>query len=377
MKQNAYAFSSVDMIRKELPTFSESFDRKFIKYGDLNEYPQFINTLFQKSAINKTCIMAKADGVFGGGLVTGDESKNYLLNRANTNGSWNDLFERIVLDYVIFSGFAINVIWSNDGETITDLYHLDFTKVRSGTMNFDTEQPDEYLFSHDWTSIRKFPSKSYPRYDPTKALEQPSQILYFFDYSPGASYYPIPSYSGALSDIQLDIEVSNFHLNNINNGMAPSLWISLLNGVPDPATREEIHDEINASFRGSNNAGKAFISFADDAEHAPQVVPIEAANSDFYVILEQRITSRILSAHRISSPLLLGLYQDGAGWSSNADEIETSYQHFLSTVIKPMQKPILKVLNELFDYNTGTSDIDLQIEPNRLIEAQIVTEEVE
>ena len=187
----------------------------------------------------------------------------------------------------------------------------------------------------------------------------------------------MPSYSGGLNDIQLDTEVSKWHLNNIANGLAPSLFISLANGVPDPEARQEIYDEITMAFRGSDNAGKAFIAFSDDKEHAPEITPIPAANSDYYVTLETRITSRILSAHRITSPLLLGLYHEGgSGFSSNANEIEVSYAHFISTVIKPIQKVLLKCMNSLMDYK-GYGDIELVIEPNKLLEAKEDTIAVE
>jgi hypothetical protein len=87
------------------------------------------------------------------------------------------------------------------------------------------------------------------------------------------------------------------------------------------------------------------------------------------VALESRITSRILSAHRITSPLLLGLYHEGGtGLGSNKDEIETAYAHFTSTVIKPIQKQMLKVFDKIM-YEMGRKDVELYIEPNKIFEA--------
>ena len=151
--------------------------------------------------------------------------------------------------------------------------------------------------------------------------------------------------------------------------MNPSLFIGLNNGIPDPESREEIYDEITMAFRGSENAGKAFIAFSQDKDHEPTITPIQSANDQYYVALESRITSRILSAHRITSPLLLGLYHEGGtGLGSNKDEIETAYAHFTSTVIKPIQKQMLKVFDKIM-YEMGRPEVELFIEPNKIFEA--------
>lgn len=366
--QKKYAFN-VDRIETELPMFIERVGKRWVEYGADNLFPQFIAGLFNKSAMNRTAIQSKLDGVIGQGLKTRKEEDNYLLKRANPKESYNDIFEKATLDYITFGGFALNIIWSNDGETIAEVYHLDFSRVRSGIHSPLTNDVDKYYYAADWSQWRKIKPLEFSGFDPEKSIECPSQVFYFFDYEPGSLFYPLPSYSGGLNDIQIDVEVSKFHINNLANGLAPSLFIGLNNGIPDPEARQEIYDEITMAFRGSDNAGKAFIAFSDDKEHAPDILPIPAANSDYYVNLETRITSRILSAHRITSPMLLGLYHEGGtGLGSNKDEIETAYAHFITTVVKPIQKSMLKVFDSVMFYR-GYPDVELYIEPNKMIEA--------
>jgi hypothetical protein len=374
--KNYYSFN-VDRVETELPMFIEKVGKRWVQYGADNLFPQFIAGLYNKSAMNRTAIISKADAVFGKGLSTVKDEDNYLLKRANPKESWNDVFEKVILDYITFGGFALNVIWSNDGESIAEFYHIDFSKVRSGIHDLGTDTVNNYFYSSDWANWRKVTAVEYPAFNPAESLEKPNQLFYYFDYEPGSLFYPLPSYSGGLNDIQLDVEISKWHINNISNGLAPSLFIGLNNGVPDPEAREEIYDEITMAFRGSENAGKAFIAFSDDKEHAPDIVPIPSANSDYYVTVETRITSRILSAHRITSPLLLGLYHEGGtGFSSNADEIETAYLHFVSTVVKPIQKSMLKVINTLMYYK-GYPEVEVVIQPNRLMEGLTRTDAVE
>ena len=363
---NKHAFYSVNPIQPNMPVFIERMDRKWVVYGEDNLYPQFVASLLYKSAINRTAIQSKIDATIGEGLVTNNPDQQYALRRANPTESWNDVFEKCAQDYITFGGFSLNIIWNNEGTGIAEIYHADFTKIRSGNIPNGEDVPSEYYYCADWSNFRKFKPVQYPAYDPSKAETEPSQILYTWDYEPGNLFYPLPSYAGSLNDIQIDVEVSKFHLSNLANSLNPSLFIGLNNGIPEPEEREEIYDELTMAYRGSENAGKAFIAFSQDKEHAPDIIPIQSANDTYYTTLESRITTRILTGHRITSPLLLGLYHEGAGggFSSNANEIMVSYNHFMATTIKPIQKSMLKIFDNLFGYYGY--DSDLHIMPNNV-----------
>jgi len=118
---NNFAFNSISQIQIDLPVFSERGSKKWISYGEDNLYPQFIASLFLRSAINRTAIQSKIDATIGNGLKTTDEALNYVLVRANPIESWNDVFEKCAQDYIMFGGYSLNVIWSNDGKTISEI----------------------------------------------------------------------------------------------------------------------------------------------------------------------------------------------------------------------------------------------------------------
>jgi hypothetical protein len=339
-------------------------------YGQGNDYPSFITELYAKSAINRRALQAKILGVFGEGLRTVDPSMDYVLGRANDGDggppeSWNDVFEKIVTDYEIYGGFACNVIWNATGDRIHSFYHIPFPAIRSGEIDVKTDKVEKYYYSSNWNNFRKFRPIEYQAFDPNCAIDYPSQMMYFFDYNPQSQYYPIPSYSGSLQDITIDIEVSNFHLSNLANGLNPSLFISFRNGTPSIENQKQIYDSLTANFSGTQNTGRFFCSFSDGPEQAPEVTPITSANDDYYVNLETRITSRILTGHGITSPLLLGLYhQGGSGLGSNKDEILVSYESFKNTVLRPDIKALLKPMDKLMYYHGYNTK--LYIEPLKL-----------
>jgi hypothetical protein len=141
------------------------------------------------------------------------------------------------------------------------------------------------------------------------------------------------------------------------------MFVQFRNGIPNPEERRDIYREIEDTFSGEENAGRFFLAFSEPGKEL-QVTPIENANDDYYLTLEQRITSRILTAHRITSPLLLGI-KDGAGFSSNSDEIITSYSHFMNTVVRPKQSKIIDTYGYIL--SLAGFNVKLEVEPVPMI----------
>tara|TARA_R110000822_G_scaffold76294_6_gene183331 strand:+ start:77 stop:553 length:477 start_codon:yes stop_codon:yes gene_type:complete len=146
------------------------------------------------------------------------------------------------------------------------------------------------------------------------------------------------------------------------------MFVQFRNGIPSPEERRDVYKEIEKTFTGTENAGRFFLAFSEPGKEL-EVTPIDSANDDYYLTLETRISSRILTAHRITSPLLLGI-KDSSGFSNNAEEIKVAYAHFEGTVIEPKRKKILSgfgYMLRLAGYN-----IKIKVEPNKLVnEAEV------
>ena len=342
----------------DLPVIQEQRGKDYIKFGIDNLFPQQLIGLYDSSAMNHTCIDAITDGIFGEGI------KDYGGEYINTDGDTIDeIFSRISLDYTLFGGYSLNIIWNKEGTRIAEIYHLPFANVRSGKPD-DEDNIHSYYYSSDWSQIRKYKPVEYRSYDPTDTKkDSASQIYYCKNYNPGQEIYPLPAYIGGVNDIQLDARVSRFHNANISNGLAPSMFVQFRNGIPNPEERRDIYREIEDTFSGEENAGRFFLAFSEPGKEL-QVTPIENANDDYYLTLEQRITSRILTAHRITSPLLLGI-KDGAGFSSNSDEIITSYSHFMNTVVRPKQSKIIDTYGYIL--SLAGFNVKLEVEPVPMI----------
>jgi hypothetical protein len=327
----------------------------WMNYGQDNLYPQFVIEMWNKSAILRTGLLAKITAVKGNGLMTEDPNDLDGLEEVNPDGeSLNDIWAKVVQDYEIFGGFSLNVIWDNLGENIAAIYHVDFSKVRSGILDRDTDHVEYYWVSSDWTRSRKpeWKPKPYKSFSPKDAREYPSQILYYFDHNPGQIYYGLPTWISGGTDVMTDIEISSYHVSHLKQGLAPSMIINMNQGDPGPAQRQDIFEQIASSFSGTENAGKFFLSFNQSKDTETTVQTLPPVGDDYYINLEQRVSSRILSALRITNPKICGLYLDTPGGLKNTtkDEMIIDYELFKQQVVIPDTKILLKPMNRIWNY---------------------------
>jgi hypothetical protein len=115
-----------------------------------------------------------------------------------------------------------------------------------------------------------------------------------------------------------------------------------------------------------------------DPSLKPDITPIpQNGADDYYTTLNDVVSQKILTAHRITSPALLGI-KENTGLGNNAEELETAYRLFLNTVVLPFQQNILATFEGLLEVNHG--DITLGVvQKNPLFEydeeeeAEVVT----
>lgn len=369
--ETLYSIKAGQFEAVELPKITEVRGKEWMSFGKKNLFPQELIELYNTSAMHSTACHAVTDAIIGQGIENyGDE---YLNQQGET---LNEVFSKIALDYVIFGGYALNLVWNKEGTRIAEIYHLPVANVRSGKEDEESGEVEEYYYSSDWANMRKYKPKAYRAFSPTdNKKDNASQIYYCKDYQPGQEFYALPTYMAAVTDIDLDARISRFHNQNLKQGLNPSMFIQFRAGIPTPEERRDVYREIEQTFSGEENAGRFFLSFSRPGEEM-SVTPLESANDDYYVTLEERITSRIMTAHRITSPLLLGI-KDPSGFSNNADEIQVAYNHFLSTTVQPKQEKLLKTYQYILNF--FGLNVKLEVEPNEIlptVEEQIKIEEV-
>jgi hypothetical protein len=344
-----YELQKIKFDKASIPVFSEVLQRyPWVYYGENNLLPQYFIGLYDNCAIHKAVITSKVNQIMGDGVVSLNNPMA-TVNLINPSENVTDVLKKCTLDFMLFGGFALNIVKNREGG-IAEIYHIDFSRLRSGKIDPDTDKVKCYYYCPDWKNIRKFPPEEYPAFDMNDKSE--SQVFYFKTYIPSMSYYPVPDWSAGQRSIETDIESKNFHMNNLRNGMLPSLFFQFNNGIPPEEDQRIMTRALEEQYGGSDNAGRAVISFNENPETAPVITQIARNDNDtYYKDLNEDIVRSILSAHRVSSAELFGIAT--AGKLGGSDEITQHSEYFRKMVIMPYQNEILPVFNKLVSLKFG------------------------
>ena len=309
----------------------------FVSYGQKNDYPDYLIDLYQKSAVHNALCNSIATWVYGEGVTSPQ-----MQSKAESWAKFNALFEggigkntiqKCILDLKVHGGYYLSISYSVDRTTISEVNHIPFECMRVEP-ELNGEESEFYLYSKNWSDYKTVGYKKVKSFDPNQKKSYPNQIACFKAYSVGQYYYPKPDYQGGINYIELDKNVSEFHLANIKNGLAPSFMINFSNGIPSEEKRRAVKNQIEQELAGASNAGKFIVSFSDDRNNSPEITVMPQSDADKqYEFLSKEITSKVMISHRVVSPRLFGVNADGGGLGNNADELRTASVLFEENVI--------------------------------------------
>jgi len=353
MLVNLGAAMPQEAVEKETP-------KGFVTFGEANLFPNYLIDLYYSSPVHSALTMSIAF------MIAGKEFKSFNLaaQREIDRLKLNAIRRPITLDAKMHGGYYLEIIWSVDRSTIAKINHLPYENVRLAVANDEDVIPGVY-YSKDWNDTRKKKNipAFIPMYNPTSKAEEPSQVLFVGIMTPGSAYYPKPDYYSAINYIEITRDISEFYRAFLSNGMAPSYFLHMNNGIPDPEEQMAIRRNWETMV-GAKKAGKVVFTFNESADRAPRLdlVPMSDADKQWQELSVQS-RENILAAHRVTSPLLFGI-RDAGGLGSNADEMKQAYRIFNKNIIEPYQQIVTDSIEEVFK---GMGIIaDVYIESNDL-----------
>lgn len=351
-------FSIFDGKAKPVPTFieKENTGKPYLNYGVDNRFPQYLWDLYLRSAILQSIINGTADYVGGNGISYNQENSTIqrLKEEANKDGeTLDDIIKKITVDYLIFGGFAMQVIY-NKLQEISEIYWLDFRNVRRN------KEGDKIYYSDDWVKH----ANDYVTYDIFNPEKKKGTSVFYFSGHITRGIYPIPRYNGALNALETSTEISKFHLNSILNNFSGNFIINFNNGQPSNDVQEEIERKVKDKFAGADNAGKFLIAFNDSKENGVTVERIQDDEFDKkYETLRTDTYKEIFVAFR-AIPQLFGYSLEGTGF--NKQEFDEAYLLYSQTTVQPIQKDIVRSFNKIFDTKNSVVFIPFEIENKAL-----------
>lgn len=321
------------------PKIVEVRNQDWIAYGEDNNYFGYLQDRINGSPTNNAIVNGISQMIFGNGLDATDsllKPEDYAQAMLLFD---DETTERLCNDLKAMGQCAIQVVYSVDRSRILECNHWPIETLRSGKCDEDGNV-NFYYYSDDWTKVGNGNKPT-----PIPAFEtstESEEILYIKPYKTGFYYYSPVDYQGGLQYCELEEEISNYHLNNIMNGLAPSMLINFNNGTPTEDEQRQIERDIQAKFSGTSNAGRFILSFNDSNNYGATITPVQLSDAhNQYQFLSDESMRKIMVSHRVISPLLLGI-KDNTGFGNNADELQTASILMDNTVIRPFQNLLIK-----------------------------------
>ena len=336
------------------PEVKEVNGESWISYGADNDYFQFLIDRFNGSPTNSACINGVSQQIYGKGLNATDSNRRPNEYAQMVSLFKKDIVRKLCYDLKLMGQCAIQVIYSKDRSKIAEIEHMPIETLRAAKCDEDGNIPAYYYFN-DWANLT---NTDEPLRIPAWGMSNEDiEILYIKPYKSGFYYYSPVDYQGGLQYAELEEEVSNYHLSNVINGLAPGLLINFNNGIPNQQERQLIESRIAAKFQGSSNSGRMIVAFNDNKESQAEITPVQLSDAhNQYQFLSEECSTKVMLSHRIVSPKLLGI-NNGSGFGNNADEIEVASILMDNTIIRPFQELLIDNFDKILAYN----DINLNL----------------
>lgn len=344
-----YNLIRVEFTSDKVPNFVEVRGKGYIKYGETNDYPQYLVLLFNRSAKHNAIITNKQLYIKGQGWIFSPENMDgddqialrSYIDSPNPYETLDDLMAKTCLDVELFNGCYLKVTKAKGLGKRPHISHIDYCKVRSNIDNTKFFISDEWL-NKDGAENGRPEFVEYPAYE--EGAKQTESIYYYKAYRPNLDTYTLPDYIGAVPAIITDAEIANFHRAEIQNGFKGSKLIIFKNGIPSDEELKAVEKRMKAKFSPTDKAGAFIIDFIDDPVRAPEVIDLTAGDfADKYNALNDTIQQEIFVGHKIVSPMLFGVRVEGQLGGRN--EMVDAFNLFQNTYISPRQKTQENIYN--------------------------------
>ena len=184
--KGSYGVAKTDVMAKtkqnfesKLPEYKVMNGKPYVFYGERNNYPSYLLEMYQRSAKHNAIVNGKVNYITGKGwtydpkdlaadLVT---ELNRMLEDPNPYDDLNDILYKVTLDFEIFNGFALEVIWNLQGK-ISQIAHVNFGNLRVN------EKQDKFYFAQEWKEFGEPEGlREYMAFNPENKLGK--QLFYY------------------------------------------------------------------------------------------------------------------------------------------------------------------------------------------------------
>ena len=329
------------------PKVKEDKKRDWVEYGDDNDFYTYLIDLFVQSTTNNAIINGVSQMIYGKGLDALDSSTKTEEYAALRSIFHDSCLRKITFDLKLLGEASLQVLYK-DGQ-VARAEHFPRQTLRAEKCNEDGEI-EAFYYHNDWSKIKPSDKpKRIAAFGFGNGTEPEIKIIK--RYLSGYDYYCPPDYMGGVAYAELESEVADYLINDVQNGFSGTKVVNFNNGIPDREQQLQVKSDVLRKLTGARGE-KVIIAFNNNAESKTTIddVPLTDA-PQHYEYLSTECVNKLMVAHRITSPLLLGIRDGNNGLGNNADEIKTASLLFHNTTIKPYQDLITEALDDILAVN--------------------------
>ena len=335
------------------PEITENKNKEWINYGEDNNYYQYIIDRYNGSATNNAIINGVVNMIYGKGLDATDSNRKpdeYAQMRSIFR---YDCIRKVCQDLKLLGEASMQIVYK--GNKVAHAEHFPRQTLRAEKCN-DKGEIEAYYYFNDWSKLK--PSDK-PERIPAFGFGngKKSEILIIKRYVSGYDYYAPVDYQGGLAYAELEEHVADYLINEVECGFSGTKVVNFNNGVPDRERQLQVKSDVLNKLTGSKGE-KVIVAFNSNVESKTTVddIPLNDA-PQHYEYLSNECIKKLIIAHRVTSPLLIGVKDGNSGLGNNADEIKTAALLFDNLVIKQYQNLLIESFNDVLAVNGITLNL--------------------
>lgn len=260
---------------------------------------------------------------------------------------WN-IHQKTCRDFAEFEGFYWLLRYDGLGK-ITEWEVLPFENCRLG-------KPDDkgyigkiyynpYFGTDDYRTLKDKATKCYYTYNPLALSQQvaeagrdkfPGQVFFYGTTNALSRFYPMPEAYSAFKWFGIEKGISDYHEDNINNGLLIP-YILVKYGDPNaPVTNpegdstekpitvaEDFDNVISKNFMGANRVGNLMVHWVSNKEEKPEVLPLptNATGENFMATATQAAKSITVA---FKTPAILANINEGVSLGGDGNMIRVA-----------------------------------------------------
>ena len=333
------------------PKVIEDKRKDWVAYGDDNNYYQYLIDLFVNSTTNGAIINGISSMIYGKGIDALDSSSKPDQYAAMKSIFSHSCMRKVILDFKMLGEGSFQVL-RRDGKVVS-AEHFPRQTLRAEKMN-EEGKIEAYYYHPKWNEVK-------PNDKPKRIAAfgcgngKEPEIKIIKRYISGYDYYCPQDYETSYAE--LECEISDYLINDVKNGFSGTKVVNFNNGTPDMEQQLRIKNDVMNKLTGSKGE-KVIVAFNNNQESKTTVDDLALNDApSHYEYLSKECQNKLIIAHRVTSPLLLGMRTENNGLGSNADEIKTASLLFNNVTIRPYQDMICEAIDEILAVN----DISLKL----------------